>query len=223
MNPLSVLRDSLYFFRRNLVSITQLCLPLVVLESVCKQLIEQSVGTEASPAYGILVGLLFYPLYTAALILFLDARSQGREPQKRDLLAMALRLWPTFALLAAMSTLLIMLGVSMFVLPGMWVMIKLVFAEYLLVLRGLTPLAAMRESFQLTQGHFWRILACILSVLAPLWLLDGLSLMVYPAPREPMLGLLLDSVSSFLQLFTSVVLFRLFMLIAEPVPSSQAR
>jgi hypothetical protein len=223
MNPLSVLRDSLYFFRRNLVSIIQLCLPLVVLESVCKQLIEQATGAEASPVYSVLVGLLFYPLYTAALILFLDARSRGHEPQKRNLLAMALRLWPTFALLAAMSTLLIMLGVSMFVLPGMWVMIKLVFAEYLLVLRGLTPLAAMRESFQLSQGHFWRILVCILSVLAPLWLLDGLSMMVYPEPQAPALSLVLDSVSSFLQLFTSVVLFRLFMLIDEPVQGSPAQ
>ncbi|WP_166360413.1 YciC family protein [Pseudomonas akapageensis] len=223
MNPLSVLRDSLYFFRRNLASIIQLCLPLVVLESVCKQLIDQAIGAETSPAYDVLVGLLFYPLYTAALILFLDARSRGHEPQKRDLLATALRLWPTFALLAAMSTLLIMLGVSLFVLPGMWVMIKLVFAEYLLVLRGLTPLAAMRESFQLSQGHFWRILVCILSVLAPLWLLDGLSMMVYPEPQTPALALVLDSVSSFLQLFTSVVLFRLFMLIAEPVAGSPAQ
>ena len=32
MNPLSVLRDSLYFFRRHLASIIPLCLPLVVLE-----------------------------------------------------------------------------------------------------------------------------------------------------------------------------------------------
>ena len=31
MNPLSVLRDSLYFFRRHLPNILQLCLPLVVL------------------------------------------------------------------------------------------------------------------------------------------------------------------------------------------------
>lgn len=223
MNPLSVLRDSLYFFRRNLVSIIQLCLPLVVLESVCKQLLDQATGTQTSPAYNVLVGLLFYPLYTAALILFLDARSRGHEPQKRDLLAIALRLWPTFALLAAMSTLLIMLGVSMFVLPGMWVMIKLVFAEYLLVLRGLAPIAAMRESFQLSQGHFWRILVCILSVLAPLWLLDGLSLMVYPEPQTPVLALVIDSVSSFLQLFTSVVLFRLFMLITEPAEGSPAQ
>jgi hypothetical protein len=118
MNPLTVLQDSLYFFRRNLASIALLCLPLVVLEAVSKQALSNALGTEASPAYELLVGLLFYPLYTGALILFLDARSRSEQPRKRDLLAMALRLWPTFAVLSALSTLLIMFGLSMFIIPG---------------------------------------------------------------------------------------------------------
>src|SRR5471032_974488 len=115
MNPLNVLQDSLYFFRRNLSSIVLLCLPLVVLESFSKQALSASLAENASPAYELLVGLLFYPLYTSALILFLDARTRSEQPRKRDLLAMALRLWPTFAVLSALSTLLIMLGMSMFV------------------------------------------------------------------------------------------------------------
>ena len=87
MNPLSVLRDSLYFFRRHLISIAGLCLPLVIIEAICSQLLYTQLGEDASPAYGLLVGLLFYPLYSAALILYLDARSDGHEPLKRNLLA----------------------------------------------------------------------------------------------------------------------------------------
>lgn len=217
MNPLNVIRDALYFFQRNLGQIVLLCLPLVLLESLGKLAVASLAGgDDASPAYDMIVGLLFYPLYTGALILFLDARSRGEQPRTGDLWAMALRLWPGFALLAALSTLLIMLGVSMFVLPGLWVMVKLVFAEYLFVLRGRAPLAAMRESFQMSNGHFWRILACVLGVLVPLWLLDGLSLMLYPQPQDPLIGVLIDCANSFLQVFTTVVLFRLFMLIDEP-------
>ncbi|MNP57885.1 hypothetical protein D3C76_1527520 [compost metagenome] len=73
----------------------------------------------------------------------------------------------------------------------------------------------MRESFQMTTGNFWRILTCILGVLAPLWLVDGLSQMLVPEP-SPLLELALDSGNSFLQLFSTVVMFRLFMLISEP-------
>src|SRR3990167_7960446 len=78
-------------------------------------------------------------------------------------------------LLAGLSTLAIMLGASLFVLPGLWIMIKLAFAEYLLVLRGLSPIKALHESFELTSGYFWQILTCVLCVMLPLWLLSWAS------------------------------------------------
>lgn len=211
MNPLSVLRDSLYFFRRHLVGILQLCLPLVVLEALGTQLLYRQLGEAASPAYGMLVSLFFYPLYSAALILYLDTRSNGLETPKRDLFARAVQLWPTLALMILISSLLIMAGFALFVLPGIWVMINLVFAEYLLVLRGLPVVASMRESARMTTGHFWQIMVCVLGVLAPLWLIDALLLTLFPDP-QPGVQLAMDSLSGFLQLFSSVVLYRLFML-----------
>lgn len=220
MNPLTVIQDSLYFFRNNLGRILVLCLPLVVLEALAKQALGSAMSADASPAYNLVVGLFFYPLYTAALILFLDARSRGEEPQTRDLLAMALRLWPTFAVLSAMSTLLIMFGLSLFIAPGIWVMIKLAFCEYLLVLRRLTPFMAMRESMLMTTGHFTRILMCVLCVYIPLSLLEGVSLYLLPEPQSAPITLVIDSISSFLQLFTSIVMFRLFMLISEPAQNA---
>jgi len=219
MNPLTVLRDSLYFFRRHLASIAGLCLPLVLLEAVCSQLLYDQLGDDASPAYGLLVGLLFYPLYSAALILYLDARSDGHEPLKRNLLARALQLWPSFALLVMLSSLLIMAGISLFILPGIWVMTNLVFAEYLLVLQGRAPIQAMRESFQMVNGNFWRILVCMLGVMAPLWLFNGITLGLLPDQVNPVMELLVNVVNSFLQLFSTVVLFRLYMLISEANPA----
>jgi hypothetical protein len=156
--------------------------------------------------------LLFYPLYSAALILYLDARSNGLHPRGRDLLAASLRLWPRFALLAGLNTLAILLGASLFVLPGLWLMVKLAFAEYLLVLRGLGPMQALHESFVLSTGYFWPMLSCILIVMLPLWLLDGLGQTSTLVAGNPLASLLLDCTSRFLQLFSGVVLFRLFML-----------
>ncbi len=173
-------------------------------------------SADTSPAYALVIGLFFYPVYTAALILFLDARSRGEDVHTRDVLAMAVRLWPTFAVLSAMSTLLIMFGLSLFVVPGIWVMIRLAFSEYLLVLRKLTPFMAMRESMQMTTGHFTRILVCVLSVYIPLWLLEGASLYLFPEPQSAAVSVITDSIGSFLQLFTTIVTFRLFMLISEP-------
>ncbi|MGD8217611.1 YciC family protein [Pseudomonas thivervalensis] len=215
MNPLEVLRDSLYFFKRHLGRIAQLCLPLVILEAVLQQGVDSALGADGFSGYSVIVGLLVYPLYTATLILFLDARSRGEAPRTRDLIAAALLQWPRFALLTALNTLLILIGISLYFLPGLWLMVVLAFGEYLLVLKGMAPLAAMKESARLSRGHFWRILLCILAVMVPLWLLKGASVSVYPPPQNPLISLLIDSIHSFLQLFTTVVLFRMFMLIAE--------
>jgi hypothetical protein len=219
MNPLDVLRDSLYFFKRNLGQIVQLCLPLVIFEALLQQVVDHSTEPDSFPGISVIVGLLVYPLYTAALILFLDARSRGESPRNRELLAMAASLWPRFALLTALNTVLILLGLSLYFLPGIYLMVTLAFGEYLLVLRGLAPLAAMKESLRVTKGHFLRILLCILCVMGPLWLLKGMTLAAYPEPQSPVVSVLIDSAHSFLQLFTSVVLFRLFMLI-NPLPES---
>ncbi len=212
MNPLHVLRDAWFFFSGNLLPIARLCLPLLVLEALAQQQIIVLFGIEAAAAYGILVGLLFYPLYTGALILFLDARSNGQSPRLRDLLAASLNLWPRFALLAGISTVAIMLGASLFVLPGLWMMAKLAFAEYLLVLRDMTPVKALHESFELTSGYFWPILFCVLAVMLPLWLLDWWTQPAADARPDVLLQLVLDTGNGFLQLFVTVVLFRLFML-----------
>jgi len=217
MNPLTILQDSLYFFRRNFASILTLCLPLVILEAVTKQWL--AVG-QNSATWQLLIGLLFYPLYTGALILFLDAKTRGEVPTTRDLFATTLIMWPKFAVLTILSTMLIMAGMSLFILPGVWVMIKLVFSEYLLVLRGMGPLQAMRESFKMTQGHVVRILLCVLCVYIPLSVLEAVSYYVLPEQQSPLLSLAVDSTSSFLQLFISVVMFRLFMLIDEPARSA---
>jgi hypothetical protein len=212
MNALLALRDAWFFFSHNLATIARLCLPLVVLEGVVQQQVTNTVGLDSALPYRLLIGLLFYPLYTGALILFLDARSQGQAPRLLDLLAASLGLWPRFALLAGLSALAIMFGASLFILPGLWIMIKLSFAEFLLILRGVGPLKALQESFELTTGYFWQILLCVLGVMVPLWLLDWATQAGEGEQPDLLFGLLLYSLNGFLQLFATVVLFRLFML-----------
>ncbi len=215
MNITAILRDSWFFFSNNLRSIAKLCLPLILVESFLHQWVSSIAGPENEMVYGIMLGLVFYPLYTGALILFLDARSRNESPQVRNLLATSLTMWPTFALLTAISTLVIALGASLFIIPGLWFMIKLAFAEYLLVLRGLSPIKALHESFEMTRGYFWQIAGCVLIVMVPLWLLSGWLQTTQGPDTSGLFEVLLNSTDNFLQLFASVVLFRMFMLHKE--------
>ena len=222
INPYKVLLESWYFFRHNLGTIAVLCLPLLLTEGVIRQLVEAQVTELAPEARELLVTLLFYPLYSAALILFLDARSHDREVSVRQLWGQALLVWPRFAVLAGLTTLLIILGSSMLILPGLWVMLRLIFAEYLLTLGSLSPLTAMRESFRLSSGYFWLCAACIFSVMPPLWLLDWWSFQQLGEQPDAMAAILLDAGNGFLQLFVSVVGYRLFMLRTEKVTTPES-
>ena len=218
MNVFSIVRDAWFFYSRNLSSIVRLCLPLILLESFTTVAVEHLFGSDALPLQSVLIGLIFYPFYIGALILFLDARSRGYSPQVRQVWARTLPLWPSLAVLAALGTLLIMLGASLFVLPGLWVMVKIAFAEYLLVLRGMTPLAALKASFLQTRGHFLLVLGCILAVLLPLWLLEAwLAQYLWTEDTtRGALGVVVDSAVGMVQLLATVVLFRCFMLCSPP-------
>jgi len=217
MSPLSVLRDAWFFSSHNLVAIARLCLPLLLLEAICQALLAAQLGQGANPAYAILLGVLFYPLYAAPLILFLHARSNGQTPGNAQLFAAGLQLWPAFALMTALSTLAIMLGLSLFIVPGIWIMIRLAFSELILVLRQEPPLRALQSSFELTNGRFWPVFTCLINVLLPLWLLDWWTL---PGQSDTLLWVLHQVGNGFLQLFAVVVLFRLFMLIAPQAVQS---
>ena len=229
MSPLPILRDAWYFFSRNLTSLATLCLPLILLESVVGQFVQQQLVATDEPnnapmAYALIVGLIFSPLYKGALILYMGSRSDGFYPTNGEILKRALSLWPVYALLSALTTLAVLSGLMLMIIPGLWLMIKLVFADFQVMLRGRAPIEAIRDSFALTAGKFWPITACLLVamiVLSGPWLV--LAWLVSPEGAiEPhgVIALILQALMGFLQLFVTIVAFRLFTLI-EPRPAHE--
>ena len=215
MNPFELLRDTWYFFSRNVGEIALLCLPAILIEAISQQGLIAWLGPDKSQGASIVLSMLFYPVYVGALIIFVDSRSHRIRLKPRQVMEMALFRWPSFAVLAAISTLLIMVGVWMLILPGVYVMIKLAFAEYLLVLEGKSPLDAIKESFELTKGHFFTLLSCVLLVMGPIWLVDWFAYRELADSPDPVGTVLLESFNSFFQLFVSVALYRMFTLVTE--------
>ncbi|MDF3933139.1 YciC family protein [Pseudomonas citronellolis] len=210
MNPISILRDTWYFFSRHVGTLLPLCLPWIVLETLTQQQLSMAANSQQFAPWGMAAGLVFYPIYSASLLLYLIDFGEGRQRGIGELWRAALRLWPAFALLSALSSLLIVIGLSLMVIPGIYVMIKLAFAEVLLVKRGLRPIDAMRESFRLTGGHFFLLLSTLLVILAPTWALQGW----IEDLRDGSLGysLALSAISGFFQLLLTVVAYRIYIL-----------
>ncbi|BAU72463.1 YciC family protein [Metapseudomonas furukawaii] len=215
MNPFELLRASWYFFSRHFGEIALLCLPVILAEAIAQQGLVNWLGPTQSQGASMVLSMLFYPLYVGALVIFVDDRSHRMRHKPKQIIALTLMRWPAFALLAAISTLLIMVGVWMLVLPGLYVMIKVAFAEYLLVLEGRSPLDAIRDSFALTSGHFWTILATILLIMGPIWIVDWFAYRELDTNPDPVGTVILETLNSLFQLFVTVALFRMYSLLRE--------
>lgn len=89
-----------------------------------------------------------------------------------DDLFMSDKRWIYFAFLAIIKGILILIGLICFIVPGVYLAVRWIFAEYLVIDQGMRPLEALRESSRLTEGHRWHLF--LYSVVAVLLLLLGL-------------------------------------------------
>lgn len=211
MNPLNVVRESWFFLRQHRVPIAMLCLPLIVLEAVARQLLLSQYPEVNSVLRSVLPTLVLYPLYTVLLLQYVDAHSGIEEfhPTPRQLWYTALQLWSRMALLYAVENLLAQLGMMLLILPGIYVMVRLAFAEYFLVLYRFKPLQAMQASVALTAGRFWPTLGCLLIPSVPALLVASFG---NDPQTAPWLAIACDFLGGAIGLFASLVIYRLGML-----------
>lgn len=83
----------------------------------------------------------------------------------------------------------VLLGLFALVLPGLWLMVALALTTPALILERLSPLAAVRRSFQLVRGRWWRTAAVV--ALGVVISIGVVLVVVLPATA---LGLATDSV-----------------------------
>lgn len=72
--------------------------------------------------------------------------------------------WISFAFLGIIKTSLIFLGLIFFVIPGLYLATRWMFAELLVIDQGLKPLEALRASSKMTEGVRWKLFFFIVVV-----------------------------------------------------------
>jgi uncharacterized membrane protein len=65
--------------------------------------------------------------------------------------------WISFAFLGVMKTLILIAGFILFIIPGIYLSVRYIFAEFLVLDEGLRPMEALRQSSQMTEGHWWKL------------------------------------------------------------------
>lgn len=120
-------------------------------------------GVVAALAY------IIYGGYLAVLI----RHYRGERIVFDDLFSLDSR-WISFAFLALIKGIFIFLGLVLFIVPGVYLAIRWMFAELLVIDQGMKPMEALRRSRAMTQGHGWGLLwfafVCSLIVVAGFFL-----------------------------------------------------
>lgn len=125
---------------------------------------------------GVLVealGSIIYAGYIACML----AYSRGESIQFDDLFDIDKR-WIYFAFLMVIKSFFILLGFICFVVPGIYLTVRWMFAEILVIDQGMRPLEALRASSALTAGNrgklfLYSLTALLLIVVGFLFIIIG--------------------------------------------------
>lgn len=113
-----------------------------------------------------LLALVLYALASAATVHTVAAARDGRRAEWREGLGVGVRRLGGVVAASFIVLVLAVLGVLALVLPGIWIAVALALTTPALVLERLSPLAAVRRSFDMVRGRWWKTAAVVaLSVL----------------------------------------------------------
>lgn len=113
------------------------------------------------------LSIVLYALASAATVHTVAAGRDGREIGWREGLGLGARRFGGVVAASFIVVILVALGLLALVLPGIWIAVALALTTPALVLESLTPLAAVRRSFTMVTGRWWKTAAVVgLAILA---------------------------------------------------------
>lgn len=123
------------------------------------------VGSVVGTLYGLLV---VGPIEIGALWALLKA-VRGRPPEVDDLFFAFRHNYLAAVLTPLLAALIVFFGLLLFVLPGLYLALRLSFVGFLVVDEGMGPLDALAESWRRTDGRVWALLGITLLGLFAVW------------------------------------------------------
>jgi hypothetical protein len=119
------------------------------------------------------------PLIAAAAIAVLQALSNGARPRFRQSGQMALDVFPQLFLSVLLAGLAVATGLLLFIVPGIYIAVRLLFVPQSVVVDGKRGPDALRASWALTKDRWWRVF--LVAGLANLAVILGGLVLLLPA------------------------------------------
>lgn len=197
----AILKQAWSVYRSNFVVIAAvilvICLPIDLLSSYMDYFVFDPDDFRKSFKFSRFLDNFIGIIATAAIIWIGHAASKGERPSFGGAMRTGGSSWGLMWWTRFLSGLVLVLGFLLLVLPGVYLLVRLALIEPVVVCERASGSAAMRRSFELTKGRFWKlfglglifgaimiaIVACIVvpAILIPAldhWLVDAASTLI---------------------------------------------
>ncbi|MBM7072787.1 hypothetical protein JQC92_12220 [Shewanella sp. 202IG2-18] len=231
----AVLNEAFHFFKNHLRQLAMLTMPLIIGVVAIQSWLGIELGKmnpEAPQIDGIHLGVMFlgillFSWLISTLTLFLQVVSDGHNPTVRQVLFTSLNFvppmlltmvftgmaifGPIFVLIAALKE----LGALIGIVVSVFIAVRLSYVNFMVVVEHITPLQAIKDSFNFTKPIFFPTLAILLMSL-PISLVFTVIATSVSSLGEGAI-FVVNIFGFFFSLFVTVALYRLYMLNRENV------
>jgi hypothetical protein len=102
--------------------------------------------------------LVIQPVYFGGLIVLIFSLVSSQRKTIFNCLAAALVRWPAMFLSNVITSVMIIFGMLLFIIPGVWLFTRLFLVPFLIMLNNQSALDAIGNSFKMTAGYSFTIL-----------------------------------------------------------------
>ncbi|MGY5452209.1 hypothetical protein ACVFI8_14880 [Agarivorans sp. MS3-6] len=169
------LADSLRFYRQHFIPLALMVLPFAIPFAGIQSGYVQNLPEQPTTHYWMFVGLglLMQPVYQGAIILYMRGQIKQQVWSISRCFQASLSIWPSLFLVVSVTFVLVMLGLSFFILPGVIIASRLIVADIHCVLHKASPMQAISQSWRQTEAYKWPLLAGVIIVAGittiPVW------------------------------------------------------
>ncbi|MTI12350.1 YciC family protein [Sansalvadorimonas verongulae] len=215
----SYLRDTFTFFRSNMASLALIVIPYALLSEVLLRLVVRSMPMGEQLYAGVITELALYPIVHSVLILYMAAVIGGQRRSVGECYTYSVSFWPRMMLLTMLSTIAIMAGLSLFVIPGLIIVVRLSLSDMYCMLERTSVTDSIRKSLLHTGSRTW-VIFLGLAFLFPMVTMASLVMAQASANlNNPLISVIITMVQALLQTLYPIYLYRIYSSIPKQTAS----